>query len=243
MASRTSDIVFLLRPWFWLPGIASGIAGSLWAESGSASITDLVVTMIVLGPGICAFAEIFNDLSDVDFDKEGTQKRFLGVPMSGGSGVLVEGKHEAFLLGKVLRNISLIIGVCACVLLPPRVAPFILGGYLLAWAYSGSPLRGKHRGIFGICLQGLGYGPVAFYIGYSVSQPFTLDEGLLISVLIGMWTALVGLTADILDYEQDAGLGIKTYVVSVGPKKSTCSCNMWWDTVPRNSHCIWLIDS
>lgn len=171
---------------------------------------------LILGPGICAFAEVFNDCKDIRYDSKGTQKYFIGIPISGGSGVLLNGGQEAFLLAKYLIGVSIGIGILACCFLPFRITPLIITGYILSWMYSGQTFQLKHKGFFGILIQGIGYGPIAFYIGYGLSKPLTIDIGFLLAILIGSWTALVGITADLLDYKQDAEQGVKTFVVNLG---------------------------
>ena len=220
MLAYVRDVIFVLRPWFWLPGIASALAGCLWAGEGYLSMATFMTIAIILGPGICAFAEIVNDLSDVSLDRQGTQKSFFGLPMSGGSGVLTAGHRGTLILARFLMGLTLAVGAIGCVLLPARITPLVLGGYFLAWAYSVPPIRGKTRGLLGVLLQGCGYGPVAFYIGYSTIAAPVLDAGLPISLLIGIWTALVGITADLLDHEDDLKHGIQTLVVRLGPRRT-----------------------
>jgi 1,4-dihydroxy-2-naphthoate octaprenyltransferase len=111
--------------------------------------------------------------------------------------------------------------VLASAALSPVVLLCSILGLCVATLYSMPPFRLKGRPVASILAQAAGYGPIAFYVGFlSVSLNVT-RASMLVSLLIGAWVGCLGLTADLLDFEDDRRQRISTLCVRVGRTKAS----------------------
>jgi 4-hydroxybenzoate polyprenyltransferase len=212
--------LFLMRPWYWLPTMASATVGYLFA-SPSTYTYKLIVVLIVAGPCLSTYAEVVNDICDYRSDSLGSRKKIYGVPLAGGSGVLAEQQFRIE-FGFVIAIISALIGIFLCFMVSGKVTLVYSIGLILATAYSIRPIHLKGRGVWSFIAQAIGYGPVAFHIGFfSIYSASTLKT-LVYSALIGSWVGAVGLSADLLDLEDDTRNNIQTFVVRLGRTRATC---------------------
>lgn len=218
-----SSIILFLRPWFWLPATASMSAGFLAANGKFELSTAWLLALLTIGPGISAFAETVNDLCDRDSDSASSPKRFLGIPLSGGSGVPQGGQ----LTSRAMTSIALLSGVLSfatSLAISPVVLILTSLGLVLALSYSMPPIRLKKRGGLGLVAHILGYGPVSYYIGYFASMRFLTTvptSSVLHAFLVGCWIGIVGLTADLLDIPDDSKSNIRTLAVRLGRRGTT----------------------
>jgi len=213
----SASLVRLWRPWYWLPGMASGLAGACWAGcSETLPGAPLWLVGLALGPGVCGFAEVIGDIFDYPGDASSRVKEFLGVPLAGGSGVIVQNPKSGLQIATVLSWLSCFIAVTASFACSLSCTVVVLCGLVLAWIYSAPPVRAKGRGGLGPLLQGLGYGPVAFIAGVITAGGRLEPMAFVVGLLIGGWVASVGITADLLDLDDDQHAGRKTLAVILG---------------------------
>jgi len=220
MSQTARKVIMLVRPWFWPPAMAAGIAGCIAAQQDFAPRWSWLVVAIALGPGICAFAEVINDVFDRELDAKGTRKTACGLPMSGGSGVLVQGSASRLRMAVICAAAAASVGVVVALFVSLTAVILIALGYGLAWMYSAPPVRAKGRGLLGVILQATGYGPVSFMLGVTCAGAFRPTHHVATAIMIGCWVGTVGLTADILDYADDAAQGSRTLVVRLGTRNA-----------------------
>ena len=219
-SSRLRGVILLARPWYWLPAMASAMAGFRHGLPAQSNGFRLILVLLIAGPGLSAYAEIINDICDRHTDALGSRKTLWGIPLAGGSGALPQ-----HLVPKVVAyyaaGTSLALGLIASMFISRWIAGTFILGVILATAYSVQPVRLKTRGTWSLIVHAVGYGPVAFHLGAlgPVSVP-TIDT-LSMSILIGAWIAIVGLTADLLDIDDDQIAGIRNFVVQLGRLGST----------------------
>ena len=214
MVAWKNQVVRLWRPWFWLPALAPAYAGALWTEGVGLSCGEGLLLFLALGPGICGFAEAVNDIFDIEIDRGCKRKEFFGVPLASGSGVLLEEGGPQ--LARKLSVVSAAVAMACGAMLSMVCLYLVVIGLVLAWAYSAPPIRAKMRYGLGSFLQGMAYGPVAFFLGLASAGGTFSGESVLAAILMGLWVASVGLTADVLDADDDRRHGIKTLAVLLG---------------------------
>lgn len=215
-------MIRLWRPWYWLPALAAGFAAALFGANGELTWQTGVLLFIILGPGICGFAETVNDIWDRRSDSRGTQKALFGIPLSGGTGVMSAHPTKAKRRLAIATAATSVALACVASLLISTIC-FVLcvTGIVLAWMYSAPPVTGQHRSVLGTLLLFAGYGPVAIWLGLSIAS-HSMDLTLFgFSFLVGIWTASIGMTADLLDYDDDKRNGCKTFVVTFGRSATT----------------------
>lgn len=209
--SKTKNWIILVRPWYWLPAMATASAGGLTVPNFASWTSWLLPALFAVGPGCCAFAETLDDLVDRDVDAISNQKRLFGLPLAGGSGAMDNGKTTVIEARAIMAS-SVTIGLIASSLISIQLVMVYMVGLVLATVYSLKPLRLKQRGVAGVCVQIVGYGPVAFHIGVIAAGGYISLHTLAISMLIGCWIGVVGITADILDRWDDMRNGVRTLV-------------------------------
>ena len=215
------QILRYLRPWFWIPALASMWAGHMRVGGGRFVLSLWLLPALVVGPGLSGFAESINDIFDLSFDRLSCPKAVLGLPLAGGSGALSLGKLPIRTCWIVVV-LAAFLSLASATLLSTLVVGLAGLGLILGYIYSAPPIRLKSRGILGLFPQAVGYGPIAYYIGYCSASRGSVDLSatLLQSVLIGVWVGVVGLTADLLDLEGDFSAGVHNLAVRIGKRRT-----------------------
>jgi len=157
------------------------------------------------------FVIFSNDFADHEADSE---RRTL---LSGGSGVIQEGKLTPAQVGRAARGAAIALllfsGVLA-LLGRPWTPAYAIAGLLLMWLYSFPPLRLSYRG-GGELLQGLGIGVGLPSLGYYLQTEAVLAPGWVIGPAL-----LLGVCSNVLtalpDVEDDARAGKNTWPVRNG---------------------------
>jgi 4-hydroxybenzoate polyprenyltransferase len=213
-------VLILVRPWYWLPAIASTAVGFLYGSDTHVSSYGLTISLFAAGPGLSAFAEVVNDICDRHSDPLGSRKKMWGIPLAGGSGALLDyglGIKQAYLIA----GFCSVTGLITSLLISGEMALIYVVGLLVASAYSVRPLHLKSRGALSFFSHAIGYGPVAFHLGLLGARAIPSSNTILISVLNGLWVGTVGLTADLLDFEDDTRTNTCTFVIKLGRTKAT----------------------
>ena len=202
--------LWLYRPWYWPVAVAPVVAAALYCGGSLGQ----VLRVAFVGACLAAYAEALNDIFDVDSDRNGTRKSLWGVPLSGGSGVLVK---EVAPQARLFLPLAIAVPVLAALLMAlslgvPAVS-FACLGLLLASAYSVPPIRLRNREMLSPFAQGVGYGGITVALGASIggAPPFPFTAAIVLSFCV----AALGLTADLLDIEDDRSAGRHTLVQRV----------------------------
>ncbi len=166
------------------------------------------------------FAHLFivfaNDVADVTVDRARGGRTLV----SGGSGVLVEGKISVATLKRAALAMALLMPVPLWVAeLGVWSAVYAGATVLLVWLYSFPPVRASYRG-WGSILQGVGVGVVLPLVGFQ-AQAGSLGR-------LFWWflvpTFLLGVASNLItalpDLESDGASGKRTEVVRWGHVKS-----------------------
>lgn len=152
-----------------------------------------------------------NDFADRDAD---SGRR---TPLSGGSGVIPEGKLSPRQVARAAKwaAVALIVHSFALMLLGRTWAPvYGIAALLLMWLYSFEPVRLSYRG-GGELLQGIGMGVGLPSLGYYLQAESVLAPGWILAP-----ATLLGICSNVLtalpDVEDDARAGKKTWPVRHG---------------------------
>ncbi|MGB8331863.1 MAG: prenyltransferase [Polyangiales bacterium] len=157
------------------------------------------------------FVIFANDFADRDTD---SGRRTL---VSGGSGVIAEGKLAPSQLKYAARTTALVLllySVVLALLGRPWTPVYGLAALLLMWLYSFAPVRLSYRG-GGELLQGIGIGVGLPCLGYYLQSEAVLAPGWVIGP-----AALLGVCSNVLtalpDFEDDTKAGKNTWPVRNG---------------------------
>ena len=209
----TKNVIKALRPHFWALSIIPGVAG-VSLSCGMMPLQEVLLIIVILGPGISATAELVNDYADQEYDAHQVVKKLGGVPLSGGSGVVFQGGLKKREVLPFIILFSLLSILCA-VLLNNYVLILVLVGLFMAIGYSLQPVRLKSKGILGVLAMAIGRGVLSFHIGW---LSFSLPNAT--SIVIGTFLSLLFFGSATLpylaDYREDKKSNIYTFPVQVG---------------------------
>jgi len=210
------------RPAFLSASILPVIAGSAWGYGQSGSF-DLLAFILAIIATALAHGGV-NVLNDVYDEKNGTDgintERIF--PFTGGSRFIqnnIMDIGEMARLGWGLLVLALLFGLWLAMLKGWVI--IALGGFgvFLGVAYSAPPLAFSSRGLGEIAV-GVGFGPIAV-MGAVWLQGAEIETGaIVISVIIGLWVALILINNEIPDIGADKKAGKKTLVVRLGQKNT-----------------------
>lgn len=208
-------ILLFLRPWYWLPTLASAIAG-LFLSNADPGLGQMLLVFVAAG-GLSAAAEGLNEIADLDADRTATPAMAGRLRLSAGSGVLA-GARICIRTAWTIVLLSAAIGLGACAVLSG--ASLLAGGaiLLLSAAYSLPPLRLKRRALASAVIHAFGYGPAAMALGAGAA--IVRPDIAFWALVAGAWVAIVGQTADLLDLDNDREAGVRTLPVALGRSRS-----------------------
>jgi len=202
MFSKINKYIYLWKPWFWLPAISPAFA-ILYFLADDFSLLKFILLTVIIGFGICGFAEVINDRCNYMSGYNVKSKKVLGISLAGGSSVIRDNPQENLILSRNLLFISFSLSITISLAISIYCFLWVLIGLILAWLYSARPVRAKDKFALGVLFQALGYGPIVVNISLSaIGHACTLNV-FWSSLVNGLWVASIGLTADILDFEED----------------------------------------
>ena len=216
MFKKVRQIICVWRPWYWLPAISPALAIVCFAVNDGVSVGRIVLLFANIGPGICGFAESINDFYDLKANQDCKPKTFLGMSLAGGSVVILSSVKQRMSMARIAAISSLVIAFYSSLMISFGQFTLTILALLIAWLYSAPPLKAKNRYGLGLFLQALGYGPIVLGLGLGAVSYSPNSRHLLASLLIGLWVASVGMTADILDIEEDRREGCHRLTVLLG---------------------------
>jgi 4-hydroxybenzoate polyprenyltransferase len=200
--------------------MAAATAGLFLTSWPQINFYDLSLVLIASGLGVSAYAEIINDIFDYQPDTVSSRKKLWGIPLAGGSGVVAE-RHISISSACSLAIAQAVLGLVACGLISKWATITYVVGIATASAYSIPPVRLKEHGIGAVLGHIVGYGLIAFHLGVLGGQPAPTWRTIMLSLFIGLWVGIIGLTADLLDLEDDSNNGLKTFAVKLGRVSTT----------------------
>jgi 4-hydroxybenzoate polyprenyltransferase len=209
-ALRLLDYVFLLRPVILVPGwvflllgygegcAAAGAPASRWVPTGRLALA------LAVGTALMGGMYILNQITDRESDRR-NRKLFL---ISEGRVTLRAAWAEMLLL----QSAAL---VTAWAVFPRAFAVLSVLSVAAGIAYSVRPLRLKGRPVWDIVANGVGFGGVAFAMGWALAAPLgarTAIRALPFILAVGA----VHTNATVLDLEGDRASGDRTIAVLLG---------------------------
>ena len=210
------------RPAFLSASLFPVLAGTAWGYGRSGSFDLLAFVLATLATALAHGG--VNVLNDVYDEKNGTDRinseRIF--PFSGGSRFIqnnIMNIGQMARLGWGLLLAALFFGLCLALLKGWVMLALGASGVFLGVAYSAPPLAFSSRG-WGELAVGIGFGPLPV-MGAVWLQGAEIDTGaIVISVIIGLWVALILINNEVPDIDADKKVGKKTLAVRLGQKNT-----------------------
>ncbi|MDH5772382.1 MAG: 1,4-dihydroxy-2-naphthoate octaprenyltransferase [Rhodospirillaceae bacterium] len=210
------------RPAFLSASIFPVMAGSAWGYGRSGSFDLLAFVLAIIATALAhGGVNVFNDVYDEKNGTDGINAERI-FPFSGGSRFIqnnIMDIGEMARLGWGLLVLALLFGLWLAMLKGWVI--IALGGFgvFLGVVYSAPPLALASRGLGEIAV-GIGFGPIAV-MGAVWLQGAEIETGaVVISIIIGLWVALVLINNEIPDINADKKAGKKTLAVRLGQKNT-----------------------
>jgi len=195
--------------------ISPALTGAYLANNHKIAGFEFLLVAILVGPCISGIAEIVNDYSDRETDKQQNVKRIWKFPFSGGSGVVRIGgitKKETIATALLFSAAAFAISL----LFNWQVTILTAIGLFIALEYSLGPIHAKIRGVWGTLFFASGYrGIVSFNLGWAAFLPIN-NHSFTISFLISLFFFSAFVISHLSDYKEDKKLSINTFPVQVG---------------------------
>ncbi len=222
IARRLQRWMLATRPAFLTVSVLPVLAGTVWGWRVSGSL-DGTALALALGATVLAHGGI-NVLNDVYDDMGGTDRVNVEriFPFTGGSrfiqnGVLSRAQMARF--GAVLLVLATMVGLVLAALKGWPVLALGAGAIALGVLYSSPRAALAGRGL-GELAVGIGFGPIPL-LGAAWLQSASVDTGAaVLSLVIGIWAALILLVNEVPDAAADGETGKRTLVVRLGFKKT-----------------------
>ncbi|MDH3336053.1 MAG: prenyltransferase [Rhodospirillaceae bacterium] len=222
VASTLKRWVLATRPPFLSASIFPVLAGTAWGYGRSGSFDLPAFALATLATALAHGA--INVLNDVYDEKNGTDaintERIF--PFTGGSRFIqnnIMDIGQMARLGWGLLVAALFFGLWLTALKGWLIIALGAAGVFLGIVYSAPPLALASRGMGEIAV-GIGFGPIPV-LGAAWLQGAPVDAGsITLSVIIGLWVALILINNEIPDIGADKKAGKKTLAVRLGQKNT-----------------------
>lgn len=225
-ASTFKRLLLATRPPFLTASVFPVLAGTAWGYGQSGSF-DLLAFVLAIVATALAHGGI-NVLNDVYDEKNGTDgintERIF--PFTGGSRFIqnqIMSVVEMARLGWTLLIMALFFGLWLTALKGWTIIALGASGVFLGVAYSAPPLAFSARGL-GEVAVGIGFGPIpvmgAAWIQGAGVMPTENPGGFIVSLIIGLWVALILVVNEVPDIRADSKAGKFTLAVRLGHKNT-----------------------
>ncbi len=192
--------------------VACGAAPAIAAPVGAgplppAPAADALVAAAALAAALVA-THVANQIADRESDRANGKLPYLA------TGIVTLRAARALLLGSLLLFASML------PLVPSRLAPLALLALALGLAYAMPPLLLKARAGWDLAANAIGYGGIAFALGWGSVAPL---EPLAVAVAAAPWVLAVGAvfaSTTVVDAPGDAAAGQRTLAVSLGAPRT-----------------------
>ncbi len=238
-AVRVLDHIFFLRPLLLAPAAAMFVMGrDAAARAGESAVgvdprLDPASALLAFAALACALlaTHAANQLSDEESDR-------------------VNGKLPHLALGLVSRGaakrmMAIFLAVaCALIALSPATQwPLLAASLALGLAYTSPPLTLKRRAGWDLAANAIGYGGLAFAIGWGSAAP---DAPAAVIAAAAPWmlaVASVFAATTVVDAPGDAGAGARTLAVALGASRTrvlaialmACAAGVAWGIGARTA--------
>lgn len=215
-------IFLATRPAFLSASLLPVLVGSAAGVNISGNLNSQLLGLAVVAT-LLAHAGI-NVLNDVYDDANGTDRinQTHIFPFTGGSRFIqneILSAAQMARLGWVLLVLAVLIGTWLAMLKGWPVMALGAPAIALGVAYSAPPLALAHRGLGEIAVA-IGFGPVAV-MGAAWLQSGSWESAVFVlSLIIGIWVALILLINEVPDIQADAQCNKNTLAVRLGPVKT-----------------------
>lgn len=224
----------------WRDALAGGVGlGDVWATLrtwlGFEAARDFVYALLVLGPFIWGGTLLYNDVQDLDADRDKAMRA---------ESPLVKGYLSPTTALGVVYVLSAV-GMALSWLVSPTFFALMAAALVLSWAYSAPPLHLKARPGWDVAVNVVGVGVLCFLGGYSLARPLA-DFPIYLLLPAVLTLAAVYLPTVIADYHVDRRFGVATTAVAYGPRRafragfaalvladlSLVAIGLWTDFIP-----------
>ncbi|MET1101192.1 MAG: 1,4-dihydroxy-2-naphthoate octaprenyltransferase [Pyrodictiaceae archaeon] len=213
------QVFIATRPWSFVMTIISIVFGASYAYWLTSSIDLMLVLVALVGSVLLhAAVNVWNDYYDYKyrFDRPGVGTAIYR-PHPLIEGYMTPGQVMALASGSAIAALAF----GAYIALAGRPLAILLGllGLLLAFFYTGPPLRYKYHG-FGEVGVFTAWGPLMVLGSYYVASGRLGLEPIIASIPIGLLVAAVLLANNIRDIETDKEAGARTLAVILGRRRA-----------------------
>lgn len=218
LVERIRLLISLVRPPVAM--LLGLFACAAMAEAGGPPDRASLAAVLVAVIGFLVAAVVVNDLADAEIDRVNLQ--------GAGGRPLVEGRADRGEMVTIAIT-GAVASLTAAATLGRAATIVVIGGLLLAMAYSVRPVRLADRGALASMLLPAGYVAVPFLLGLAaVDAPLTWRPA---AVLGALYLGFIGriLLKDFRDVRGDALFGKRTFLVRHG-RRATCAL----------SACFWV---
>jgi chlorophyll/bacteriochlorophyll a synthase len=208
----------LMKPVTWIPliwGVACGAAASgNYTWNDPSDIAKGVVCMLLAGPLLTGFTQVWNDVCDVEMDRVNEPNR----PIPSGRVTEREANLQAGILVGLGFIVSGLLDLWAGHEWPVNVALTTFGVFV-AYIYSAPPLKLKQNGWIGAYALGASYIALPWWAGQALFGELDWKTMVLTCFysLSGLGIALIN---DFKSIEGDRELGINSIPVAFGVEKA-----------------------
>jgi 1,4-dihydroxy-2-naphthoate octaprenyltransferase len=209
------DLFIATRPWSFQMTIIGVLFGSAYAYWRYEAFNIPLVILALVGSILLhAAVNVWNDYFDYRY---GVDKPGVGTtvyrPHPIYAGILTP--KQTIIYGTLLGALALVIGILITVMGRPFALILGLLGFLLAFSYTGPPLRLKYNGLGEIGVI-IAWGPLMALGGAYVASAIICWNAAIASIPFGLMVAAVLLANNIRDIESDKQAGLRTLAVLLG---------------------------
>lgn len=212
------DHLFFLRPLLLAPATAMFIMGRRaaadWSLSsiaaGSPALVPDARPILAFAALVCALlaAHVANQLADRESDRANGKLPHLA------AGLVTPRASWILMIASLLSAIVL------SGFLDTAIRPLVAASILLGLAYSAPPLALKRRAGWDLVANAVGYGGIAFAIGWGTSAPLASAP---LATAAVPWVLAVGAVfaaTTVVDEPGDRSAGARTLAVAIGPPRT-----------------------
>ena len=220
MSEKVKSLAIVSRPEFLPANLASLITGLAWNVVPSSVLTSQFVLLLVLSfctiTVVSAFGAQLNSLSDYDLDtRDSTKKHLVKAMDTIGQKTVKQAVIVEFILAAIFVSLLMLLT------LKPVLLFLWAAGFFLGYAYSVPPLRLKARSWLALVslVLVLCFLPLLFVAFAFTSELDPLFIVLLFGQALTIYSVIV--PTEIRDHFGDKALGVETFTVRLGLKKSS----------------------
>lgn len=200
-----------LRPKYWIISIFPLLIGASFSTDVSRFLP-LAVAIIIWGPIFSGATYLANQYYDREHDKQNPRTRRL--PLA--TGKITENTV------KMSASLLFILGFLLSLTINSTFTGFYLTGVLLSITYSAPPVRLKEHAFTGLTVNGVGYGIIVLYAGWSLEHGISMHP-LLLGIPLALAIGAGYVYKVVEDVWTDRKFDVQTIAVKFGWKSAVAS--------------------